>query len=59
MENKIKNAYKVLNDDELRKIYDEYGEDGIKEYQKIKFMPYFEENYYQDTEVLNSKRIII
>ena len=27
---KIANAYEVLSDDEKRKIYDQYGEEGVK-----------------------------
>ena len=31
---KIANAYEVLNDDKLRKIYDEQGEEGVKQHQQ-------------------------
>ena len=31
---KIANAYEVLNDDKLRKIYDQYGEEGVKQHQQ-------------------------
>lgn len=30
---KIANAYEVLNDDKMRKIYDQYGEEGVKQSQ--------------------------
>ena len=31
---KIANAYEVLNDDKLRKIYDQHGEEGVKQHQQ-------------------------
>ncbi len=31
---KIANAYEVLNNDETRKIYDQYGEEGLKQHQQ-------------------------
>ena len=31
---KIANAYEVLSDDKLRKIYDEHGEEGVKQHQQ-------------------------
>ena len=31
---KIANAYEVLSDDTLRKIYDEQGEEGVKQHQQ-------------------------
>ena len=31
---KIANAYEVLSDDNLRKIYDEQGEEGVKQHQQ-------------------------
>ena len=31
---KIANAYEVLNDDKLRQIYDQHGEEGVKQHQQ-------------------------
>ena len=32
---KIANAYEVLNDDKLRQIYDQHGEEGVKQHQQM------------------------